>query len=112
MIAVGVAIEIGLYVLADNGGISNWWFVVGTILLVFLWPAISRMVMPAAFKTEAAEARSALDVPLELVGVDLPMTPEILAELDDHLGIPAPTSNGATTTQPAAKVTAVSKAGD
>ena len=91
MIALGVAIEVLLYVLADTKNISNWWFVVGTMLLVLLWPAIARMLMPKAFKTEAAEAKSPLDVPLEMVGIDQPMTPEILAALDDELGIPAPT---------------------
>ncbi len=91
MIALGVGIEIGIYVLADNGAISNWWFVAGTLLMVLLWPTIARMLMPRAFKTEEVKRTSALDVPLELVGIDVPMTPEILAELDDRLGIPAPT---------------------
>jgi branched-chain amino acid transport system permease protein len=91
MIALGIGIEIVLYVLADTKNISNWWFVVGTILMVLLWPAIARMLMPGAFKAEAAEAKSPLDVPLEMVGIDQPLTPEILAALDDELGIPAPT---------------------
>jgi ABC-type branched-subunit amino acid transport system permease subunit len=91
MIALGVGIEILLYVLADTGNISNWWFVVATILMVLLWPAIARAIMPKAFKTDAVEAKSPLDIPLEQVGIDLPMTPEILAALDEELGIPAPT---------------------
>jgi branched-subunit amino acid ABC-type transport system permease component len=97
MIALGVGIEIGLYVLADNGAISNWWFVAGTLLMLLLWPTIARALMPRAFKTEEVQHKSALDVPLELVGIDLPMTPEILAELDDHLGIPAPTGKTSAT---------------
>ena len=113
MIVLGVAIEIGLYVLADTKNISNWWFVVATILMVLLWPAIARMLMPGPFKTEAVEAKSALDVPLELVGVDLPMTAEILAELDDQLGIPAPSGKGDTITLPTQPTaTAVAQAGD
>ncbi len=98
MIALGVGLEIVVYVLADTNSISNWWFVVATLLLFLLWPAIARMLMPKAFKAEAPERKSALDVPLELVGIDLPMTPEMLAELDDHLGIPAPTGKASATT--------------
>ena len=112
MIAVGVGIEMLLYVLADTGNISNWWFVVGTILMVLLWPTISRMLMPGAFKTEAAEARSPLDVPLEQIGIDLPMTPEILAALDDELGLPAPTGEySVAAATMAATASATSRAG-
>ncbi len=107
MIALGVGIEIGIYVLADNGAISNWWFVAATLLMVLLWPTIARMLMPRAFKTEEARRASALDVPLELVGIDVPMTPEILAELDDRLGIPAPTG---TTSATAAAMPAIASA--
>ena len=50
MIALGVGIEILLYVLADTGNISNWWFVVGTILcLVGLLVAAPVVLIGAAF---------------------------------------------------------------
>jgi ABC-type branched-subunit amino acid transport system permease subunit len=108
MIALGVAIEIGIYVLADTNSISNWWFVVGTILMVLLWPTIARALMPGPFKTDEVKRASALDVPLELVGIDLPMTPEILTELDDHLGIPAPTGKTSATARAIPAVAAAS----
>lgn len=90
MVVAGIAIEVGLWALADTGTISNWWFVGLTILMFLLWPVISRMVMPAAFRTTPAPEKKALDVDLEMVGVDIPMTPEMLAEADQYLGVPTP----------------------
>jgi branched-subunit amino acid ABC-type transport system permease component len=107
MIALGVGIEVGLYVLADTNTISNWWFVVGTILMMLLWPTIARLLMPGPFKADAEKAKSPLDVPLEQVGIDVPMTPELLAALDDELGIPAPTGEYSVT---AATMTATASA--
>jgi hypothetical protein len=94
MAALGIGIEVLLYVLADTGTISNWWFTGVTLLMVLFWPAIAKAVMPSAFRTEGtAQEKSALDVNLEAVGIDTPMTTEILTELDDALGIPAATAH-------------------
>ncbi len=111
MIAAGVGVEMLFYVLADTGAISNWWFVAATILMVLLWPTIARLVMPQAFRSaDEPERRKALDVPLELVGVDVPFTPELRAELDQALGIPAPSERPSATAPPAQPAAPVSAA--
>jgi branched-subunit amino acid ABC-type transport system permease component len=89
MAAAAIAIEAVAYILAATNTISNWWFVVVTILLIFFWPAISKLVVPHAFFTdEELAARATAEPNWELVGVDEPFTPEIVAEMDARLGLP------------------------
>jgi hypothetical protein len=89
MAAAAIAIEAVAYILAATNTISNWWFVVITILLMFFWPAISKLVVPHAFYTdEELAARAAAEPNWEFVGVDEPFTPAIVTEMDARLGLP------------------------
>jgi hypothetical protein len=55
---------------------------------VFFWPAISKLVMPHAFYTAEEMAARTAEPDWEMVGVDEPFTPEIVAEMDARLGLP------------------------
>ena len=90
----GIVATITLYLLAYSDAISNWWFIVGTTVIVLLLPAVGKAMAPAAFVDEAHAAPTPKapqidDMPLELVGLDRPFTVEDRDILDRELGIPA-----------------------
>jgi len=87
----GAAAEAGLYALALAGALTNWWFAILTMVLALVLPVIGRMVMPAAFLSEEELARLRDEVPIELMGIDSPYTPQVREALDRALGIEGPT---------------------
>jgi hypothetical protein len=89
-LALGVAVEGGIYLLAYTETISNWWFVGLTALMFLFWPAVGKVLQPGAFIPEEEMARRRAEIPLEVVGVDVPYTVEQRGVLDRALGLPAP----------------------
>ena len=87
VVAGGLAALAAVYLLASGGTISNWWFVVLTAVVLLALPAVAKVLMPDAFSTEAAPATTAVEVPLELVGLERPFTLDDRAMLDQALGL-------------------------
>lgn len=79
----GLVFEALIYVLALTGVIGNWWFGSLTYVGIVLLPTLGPVFMPAAFRD--APPRPAP----ESIGVDLPYTSEVGAELNRRLGLPA-----------------------
>jgi branched-chain amino acid transport system permease protein len=106
----GLAVEAVIYIAADTGRISNWWFVVLTGLVMVAMPRVGMALAPEAFaeegeageKPEAAKAEATAkapaepELPLELVGVSRPFTPADREMLDRELDLPT-LKAGATT---------------
>ncbi|MBL7496463.1 ABC transporter permease [Frankia sp. CNm7] len=99
MLAAGLALQAAIYLLAYTDTFSNWWFVALTVLLWGIWPRITPLVSdrlaPAvrarragAGALPAGPADGPAEVPLELVGVDVPLTDEHRRVLDRALGLP------------------------
>jgi ABC-type branched-subunit amino acid transport system permease subunit len=74
VLAAGIALEALFYWLAATDTISNWWFLVLTLLVVLALPLASRMLMPHAHVAPGVLEAKRAEVPLELVGVDRPFT--------------------------------------
>jgi hypothetical protein len=53
VLALGVAAEVVLYLLALTKVIGNWWFVFGTAAVALVVPGIGRLVRPQAFRADA-----------------------------------------------------------
>jgi branched-chain amino acid transport system permease protein len=101
VLVAGLAAEAVIYVAADNGTISNWWFVVLTAVVVVAMPQAAKALAPEAY-AEAAEEREGegepdaaraaaaaeADLPLELIGVSRPFTPADREMLDRELDLP------------------------
>jgi ABC-type branched-subunit amino acid transport system ATPase component/branched-subunit amino acid ABC-type transport system permease component len=87
VLAASLAVAGGLYLLALNGSITNWWFVILIFVLVATTPLIGMMAMPYAFLGPDETVRRQADVPDELVGVDAPFTIQVRDGLDQALGI-------------------------
>lgn len=85
----GAAVEVALYVLALAGVLTNWWFVIGTVVVLLMLPVIGQMVMPAAFLPAAELERRRGEVAYELVGIDTPYAPALRTSLDRSLGLDA-----------------------
>jgi branched-subunit amino acid ABC-type transport system permease component len=103
-VLVGAIAAVGAgYLLARNGAISNWWFVVIVLAVVAAMPAAARTLAPAADATPGTAAPAAPgagargDVPLELVGVSRPYTAADGAMLDAALGLDGRTGSRAET---------------
>jgi branched-chain amino acid transport system permease protein len=86
VVFVGIALELLAWFLAFEHTINNWTFVIFTAVLVTALPAIATLVNPSAFG-RAPRVVDPDTVPLELVGIDRPFTPEDLREIDRGLGI-------------------------
>jgi hypothetical protein len=87
VLAAGAATEALLYGLALAGVLTNWWFVILTLVLLLVLPLIGRMAMPAAFLPAEELARLRGTVPLELQGIDAPYTTQLRDALDRAVGI-------------------------
>jgi ABC-type branched-subunit amino acid transport system permease subunit len=87
VLVAGAATEALLYVLAITGAITNWWFAILTGVLALVLPVLGRVFVPGAFLTEEELARQREEVPLELVGIDTPYTPQVRESLDRALGL-------------------------
>jgi ABC-type branched-subunit amino acid transport system ATPase component/ABC-type branched-subunit amino acid transport system permease subunit len=87
VLAASLAVAGGLYLLALNGSITNWWLVILIFVLVATTPLIGMMAMPYAFLGPDETLRRQADVPDELVGVDAPFTIQVRDALDQALGI-------------------------
>ena len=87
VLVAGAATEALLYVLALTGAITNWWFAILTGVLALVLPVLGRVLVPGAFLTEEELARQREEVPLELVGIDTPYTPQVRESLDRALGL-------------------------
>ncbi|HEY8527921.1 MAG TPA: ABC transporter permease [Acidimicrobiales bacterium] len=101
VLAVGLAVEAAAYIAADQGTISNWWFVVITLLVMVAMPQAAKALAPEAYASGAAETgvegagvagREAPagdgELPLELVGIARPYTPADREMLDRALDLP------------------------
>jgi hypothetical protein len=93
-VLVGAIAAVGAgYLLARNGAISNWWFVVIVLAVVAAMPAAARALVPEAYASPGAGRAAApgggtgADVPLELVGVSRPYTAADREMLDAALGL-------------------------
>jgi len=80
------------YLLARNGTISNWWFVVIVLAVIAAMPAAARVLAPEVYASPAAGPAAPgggarADVPLELVGVSRPYTAADREMLDAALGL-------------------------
>jgi branched-subunit amino acid ABC-type transport system permease component len=92
----GLAVEAVVYIAADNGAISNWWFVVLTALVMVAMPRVAMVLAPEAYAEEAegeaepgrAPTGAEPELPLELVGVSRPFTPADREMLDRELDLP------------------------
>jgi ABC-type branched-subunit amino acid transport system permease subunit len=83
----GLAVAAVAYLLAYEDVISNWWFTVVLILLIFTLSPIAKAVDPEAFGAEPKAAGEA-EPPPELIGVDRPFTPSDREWLDRELHLP------------------------
>ncbi|MCU1397739.1 MAG: inner-rane translocator, partial [Acidimicrobiales bacterium] len=86
----GMAVEVGLWLLALRHSIGNWTFALLTIALIVLLPRIAALVNPAAFAgnpvVRAKQRKGERETPLELLGLDRPFSPADLLMLDNALG--------------------------
>jgi branched-subunit amino acid ABC-type transport system permease component len=99
VLAGGLVVEAAAYIAADNGTISNWWFVVITGLVIVAMPQAGKALAPEVYAEAAAEAEGGEpeperaeaepDLPLELIGVSRPFTPADREMLDRELELPA-----------------------
>jgi branched-subunit amino acid ABC-type transport system permease component len=87
VVAGGLAVVAGAYLLARAGTISNWWLIVICVAVGLALPAAARRLTPAAAPAAASAAGG--DVPLELVGVARPYTAADREMLDAALGVGA-----------------------
>ena len=95
VLAAGLALEALFYWLAATDRISNWWFLVLTLLVVLLLPVAARVLMPRAHAEAGALEAKRADVPPELVGIDRPFTDRDRVEIEQGLaleGAPVPAS--------------------
>jgi branched-subunit amino acid ABC-type transport system permease component len=86
VVAGGLAVVAGAYLLARAGTISNWWLITICLAVGLALPAVARRLAPAA--VPAAPGADG-DVPLELVGVARPYTAADREMLDAALGVRA-----------------------
>jgi branched-chain amino acid transport system permease protein len=98
VLVAGLGVEAIAYVAADNGTISNWWFVVITLLVMGAMPQAARALAPEAYEAEAEGAEgeperervaAEPELPLELIGVSRPFTAADREMLDRELELPA-----------------------
>src|SRR5207244_11681034 len=87
VLAAGIALEACFYGLAVTGTISNWWFLVLTLLVVLALPIASRALMPQAHVAAGVLEAKRAEVPLELVGIDRPFTERDLVEMEKGLAL-------------------------
>jgi branched-chain amino acid transport system permease protein len=91
VVAIGV-VGVG-YLLARNGTISNWWFIVVVIAVLAALNLVTRRVTAADRRDAEAAAEqldeTSADLPLELVGVARPYTAADREMLDAALDLPA-----------------------
>ena len=97
VVVVGIAALGGAYLLAWDGTISNWWFVVIAAVVVGAMPAVAQRLVPSAAHAPggAGAGRPDADLPLELVGVSRPYQSGDREMLDVALGLPAIDPDGA-----------------
>jgi hypothetical protein len=89
VLVAGLAVEAVAYIAADAGTISNWWFVVVTIVVIGAMPRVARAVAPEAYAEPGAPPLADADeLPLELVGVARPYTAADREMLDRELDLP------------------------
>jgi branched-subunit amino acid ABC-type transport system permease component len=91
VLVAGIGAVGGAYLLARDGSISNWWFVVIALLVIGAMPAVAERFVPVAAHAPGAAMAAAqpADVPLELVGIERPYQAADREMLDAALGLPA-----------------------
>jgi branched-subunit amino acid ABC-type transport system permease component len=82
VVAGGIAVEAGAYLLTLGDKLSTWWFAVITIALAIILPAAGK-----AHSARRAHRAGADAVPLELIGIDRPFTDADRAAFDVALDI-------------------------
>jgi branched-chain amino acid transport system permease protein len=100
----GLAVEAVVYIAADNGAISNWWFVVLTAVVMVAMPQVGKALAPEAYaeaeegepEAERVPTAAEPELPLELVGVSRPFTPADREMLDRELDLPTLKAGAAT----------------
>ncbi len=89
VLVVGLAAVGAAYLLARDGTISNWWFVVVTAAVIAAMPAAAHRLVPTAAHAPGASAvpRPPASLPLELVGISRPYEAADREMLDVALGL-------------------------
>ncbi len=87
VLAAGFALEAVVYWLTATGAISNWWFLVLSVVVVLVLPIASRALMPQAHVAPGALDAKRAEVPLELVGIDRPFTDRDRMEIERELAL-------------------------
>ncbi len=91
VVVATVAVVAVLFALRTVDVLSNWWFGILAIVVVFVAPGVA---MALAARRGASQGVGERDVPLELVGVDRPFTIDDVSELDRALAVPSAASIG------------------
>jgi len=87
LIGAGV-LEGLLYVLRRADVLNNWYLLVFTFIIMLMLPVVAQALMPQAFVVEGEDAEEAEDeVPLELIGIDRPLTEDDRELFDHELGL-------------------------
>ncbi len=86
VVAGGLAVVAGAYLLARGDVIGNWMLIVVILAVALALPLVAKAVAP---RPEPAAAAGDGAVPLELVGVSRPFTPADRDTLDAALRLPA-----------------------
>jgi branched-subunit amino acid ABC-type transport system permease component len=93
VLVAGIGVLGGAYLMARDGSISNWWFLVVSAVVIGAMPAVAQRLAPPTPAPGAAVAGPA-ELPLELVGVIRPYQVADREMLDAALGLPAPEDGG------------------
>lgn len=80
----GLAVQAVLYVLALVRVLDNWWFGIGTYLILTMLPVVGMMVAPQVMSDTPARRA----VPPETIGIDVPYEDAAMARIDARLGLP------------------------
>jgi hypothetical protein len=93
VLVAGIGVLGGAYLMARDGSISNWWFLVVSAVVIGAMPAVAQRLAPPTPAPGVAVAGPA-ELPLELVGVIRPYQVADREMLDAALGLPAPEDGG------------------
>jgi branched-chain amino acid transport system permease protein len=93
---------VGIWLLAHEDLISNWWFVVLFAVIMVGVPRIAQSIKPEAFMTREQIYARRTAVPLEMMGIDKPFTVADRRMLDGALAIGASEHHAKVTQHPLA----------
>lgn len=91
----GWAVFQGLFYLwRITDGIGTWTFMLISLGVAFLLPTIAQLIRPDLYVAAETLKRRNEELPLELVGIDRPITPQDIKQADATLQLPTGVSNG------------------